>query len=46
MLYMIINYQENIRLRVLHLKFFNLNFKIYYVSAVHAHPKTLHSLGI
>ena len=39
---MIINHQEDASLWVLYLKFFNLNFKIHYAFAVHAHPKTLH----
>ena len=38
---MIVNHQEDAGLRVLYLKFFNLNYKIHYVSAVHAHPKIL-----
>ena len=38
---MIINYQRDAGLRILYLKFFNLNFKIYYASAVYAHPETL-----
>ena len=42
MLYMIVNHQEDIGLSILYLIFFNLNFKIHYTSAVHAHPKILH----
>ena len=38
---MIVNYQEDTDLKVLYLKFFNLSFKIYYASTMHAHPKTL-----
>ena len=43
MLYMIVNYQGDTGLRVLYLRFFNLNFKIHYASAVQAHPETLHT---
>ena len=41
MLYMIVNHQEDSGLKILYLKFFNLNFKICYAFAVYAHLKTL-----
>ena len=37
---MIINHQVDTDLRILYLRFLNLNFKIHYASAVHFHPKT------
>ena len=39
MLYMIVNHQEDVGLKILYLEFLNLNFEIHYAFAVHAHPK-------